>query len=94
MQISKEVVKHTAYLARLNLTSEELELYSSQLARVLEYIEKLKRLKIENVAPTFHVLELKNVFREDKVLPSPQVEELLRNAPERYENFFAVPKVF
>lgn len=94
MQISKEIVKHTAYLARLSLSEEELELYSHQLAKVLEYIEKLKELDVEDVPPTSHVLNLKNVFRKDEVKPSLPLEEVLKNAPEWKDNFFSVPKVF
>jgi aspartyl-tRNA(Asn)/glutamyl-tRNA(Gln) amidotransferase subunit C len=94
MQISREIVKHTAYLARLSLSKEELELYSHQLAKVLEYIEKLKELDVKDVPPTSHVLNLKNVFRKDEVKPSLPLEEVLKNAPERKDNFFSVPKVF
>jgi len=34
-----------------------------------------------------------NVFREDKVKPGVEREEALRNAPDKDEVFFKVPKV-
>lgn len=94
MQISEAIVRHTAHLARLELTPGELVLYSQQLDSVLDYIHKLRELDVKNVSPTFHVLELKNVFRKDEVKPSLDVNKVLSNAPHREGNFFKVPKVF
>jgi len=94
MQISEAIVKHTAYLARLNLTPEEISLYSRQLTSVLNYIQKLRELDVKNVSPTYHVLKLKNVFRDDEVKESLAVDKVLNNAPERKDDFFKVPKVF
>ena len=94
MQISEAIVRHTAHLARLELTPEELVLYSQQLTSILDYIHKLRELEVRNVSPTFHVLELKNVFRKDEVKPSLDVSKVLSNAPHREGNFFKVPKVF
>ncbi|MDP8233208.1 MAG: Asp-tRNA(Asn)/Glu-tRNA(Gln) amidotransferase subunit GatC [Candidatus Saelkia tenebricola] len=94
MQISKEIVSHTGHLARLHLSDDELELYSSQLNKILEYIEKLKKIDITNIAPTFNVLNLKNVLRVDTVRPSLTSEEALKNAPDKQDNFFVVPKVY
>ena len=94
MQISKETVFHTGILARLDLSDAELELYSAQLGKILEYIEKLKELDVKDVLPTFHALSLKNVLREDEVKPSLTTEEALKNAPDKKDNFFVVPKVY
>jgi len=94
MQISKETVFHTGLLARLNLSDAELELYSAQLEKILEYIEKLKELDVKDIPPTFHALSLKNVLREDEVKPSLTTEEALKNAPDKKDNFFSVPKVY
>jgi aspartyl-tRNA(Asn)/glutamyl-tRNA(Gln) amidotransferase subunit C len=94
MRISEQIVKHTAYLARLTLTSEEIVLYSHQLTSILNYIQKLRELDVNDVSPTYHVLELTNVFRDDEVKESLPVEKVLNNAPDRKDNFFKVPKVF
>ncbi len=94
MQIPEKTVKHIAYLSRLNLTPEETKLYSGQLKDILNYIDELDRLQTEDVSPTFHVLELKNSFREDKVEKSLPAAEALRNAPEKSGDLFVVPKVF
>ena len=93
MRITKEEVEHVAKLARLAVTEEEKERYSQQLSNILTYIEKLKELDTSKVDPTSHVLPMKNVFREDEVRPSLPREEILKNAPDRTEEFFRVPKI-
>jgi aspartyl-tRNA(Asn)/glutamyl-tRNA(Gln) amidotransferase subunit C len=93
MKITKEQVEHVAKLARLAITAEETERYSQQLSNILTYIEKLNELDTSKVEPTFHVLPMKNIFREDEVRPSLPREEILKNAPDRTEEFFRVPKI-
>ncbi len=93
MKILKEEVEHVARLARLALSEEEKRLFSQQLSSILTYIEKLKELETTQVEPTTHVVPLQNVFREDEVKPSLPREAALRNAPERTEGFFRVPKI-
>ncbi len=94
MQISKDIVTHTAHLARLYLTENEIRQYSKQIEDILSYIDKLKELDVKNVEPTFHVLELKNVLRKDIERPSLSVDEVLQNSPDKENNFFSVPKVY
>ncbi len=93
MKITKDEVEHVAKLARLAVTEEEKERYSQQLSNILTYIEKLKELDTSRVEPTSHVLPMKNIFREDEVRPSLPREEILKNAPDRTEEFFRVPKI-
>jgi len=64
-----------------------------QFNRILEYIDKLNELDTTDVEPLYHVIDLKNVFREDIVKESYPREEILKNAPSRTEFFFKVPKV-
>ncbi len=93
MGISREEVLHVAHLARLEFSEEEVELFTSQLADILDYVEQLNELDTSNVEPTYHAIPLSNVFREDKVQDSFPVDEILSNAPEREDGFFVVPKV-
>jgi len=91
--ISKKEVEYVARLARLRLSEEEKEKFTRQLGDILKYIDKLNELDTEKVEPTFHVLQLSNVFREDKVKPSLTQEEILANAPEVEAGHFKVKKV-
>ena len=93
MAVTIKDVEHVAKLARLEFTKEELEKFTRQFNEILEYVEKLKELDTSNVEPLSHVIELSNVFREDKVQQSYPQEEMLKNAPSRKEKFFKVPKV-
>ena len=92
--IDKKTVKEVAYLSRLALSEDELELYSKQLASILGYINKLNEIDTKPVQPTSHALPtLKNVFRKDILKPSLKLDDVLKNAPSREGDFFKVPQV-
>ncbi len=93
MIITKDTVRYVAALARIHLEEGEVDYLTGQLGRILEYVEKIKELNVEHIEPTSHVLFLKNVFRDDRVLPSLLPEEVLFNAPKKLDHFFAVPKI-
>ncbi|MFC1623798.1 Asp-tRNA(Asn)/Glu-tRNA(Gln) amidotransferase subunit GatC [Candidatus Omnitrophota bacterium] len=93
MAITKKTVKYVADLARLELDDKELESFTKQLDRVLEYVHKLKDLDVEHLGPTSHVLEMKNVYREDSVKKSLPDSAVIRNAPEREGALFKVRKI-
>jgi len=93
MSVSRKDVEHIAELARLKFNEDELENFTKQLNDILTYVEKLNELDTENVEPLSHPVENNNVFRDDIVKPSVPKNEALKNAPEKDENFFRVPKV-
>jgi len=93
MAIDKDTVKHTALLARIELGDKELEKLSRQLHDILGFIDKLSKLDVKDIQPTSHILQLKNVLREDVPRTSLPVEKVLANAPQRQGDFFSVPKV-
>jgi aspartyl-tRNA(Asn)/glutamyl-tRNA(Gln) amidotransferase subunit C len=86
-------VAHVAKLARLNLTTEEAELFQRQLARVLEYAEKLRRLDTSRVDGAVNGETIFDVLREDEPRPWFTAEEALANAPRQANDLFVVPKV-
>jgi aspartyl-tRNA(Asn)/glutamyl-tRNA(Gln) amidotransferase subunit C len=93
MSIDKKDVLHVANLARLALTDKEIELYTSQLKRILGYVEKLSELDTTGVEPTTYTVPLNTAFREDKAKPSLAREEALWNAPEEDRGCFKVPQI-
>lgn len=93
MGIDKKEVEHIAALARLYVPDEEKEVLLSQLGGILDYVAKLNELDTSGVAPTSHVLELKNVMRDDATAPSLALDDALLNAPVRSDNFYRVPKI-
>ena len=70
-----------------------LRLFTGDMNRILDYMDQLNELDTGGVEPTSHVLSLKNVFREDVVIDSLPVDEVLANAPRREKGHFVVPKI-
>lgn len=93
MKITAKEVRYVADLARLELSTEEVELFTGDMNRILDYMDQLDELDTSGVEPTSHVLSLKNVFREDVVGESLTVDEVLANAPRREKGHFVVPKI-
>ena len=93
MKITRQEVEHVANLARLRFKEVEMERFTHQLNAILAYIDKLNELDTSGVEPTYHVLDLVNVFREDEIQPSLPKEIALANAPERADGFFKVPRI-
>lgn len=92
-RISKEEVRHVTNLARLTFSEEDEQKFTTQLDAIIGYAELLNELDTTNVEPTYHVLDLKNVMREDipeKGLPR---EEVLKNAPDHQDGQVRVPSV-
>jgi aspartyl-tRNA(Asn)/glutamyl-tRNA(Gln) amidotransferase subunit C len=93
MAINKDVVQYTANLAKIELSEEELGHFTGQLDKILAYVDKLNTLNTDNLGPTSHVLEMKNVYREDIVKKSLLAAEVVKNAPDKEGNLFKVPKI-
>lgn len=92
-RISAADVAHVAGLARLALTSEEVERYAEQLAAVLDHAADVEALDTGGVPPTAHPLPLVNVLREDELTPVLERAEVLAQAPEVEDDRFRVPRI-
>ncbi|RSD29598.1 Asp-tRNA(Asn)/Glu-tRNA(Gln) amidotransferase subunit GatC [Mesobacillus subterraneus] len=92
-RISEEQVKHAAHLARLAITENEAQMLTEQLDKIITYAEQLNELNTDNVEPTAHVLEIKNVMREDRAQEGLPREEVLKNAPEHQDGQIKVPGI-
>lgn len=92
-EITRDDVAHVARLARLAVTEEELDLFTGQLAAVLDHARDVESLDVGDVPPTAHPLPLKNVLRPDEVRPSLDRAEVLAVAPSVEDDRFAVPPI-
>ncbi|NGY93440.1 Asp-tRNA(Asn)/Glu-tRNA(Gln) amidotransferase subunit GatC [Bacillus megaterium] len=92
-RISVDQVKHVANLARLAVTDDEAELFTKQLDAIITYAEQLDELDTTNVKPTSHVLDMKNVMREDKPAKGLPIEDVVRNAPDHKDGYIRVPTI-
>lgn len=91
--IDREQVRKVAHLARLELTEEEEEQFTTQLGSILEYFEQLSELNTDNVKPTTRAIDVSNVTRSDELQPFEEREALLSGAPDEEGEFFKVPKI-
>jgi len=92
-QISRDDVAHVARLARLELTDDELGLFTDQLAKVLDHARDVEALDLGDVPPTSHPYPLANVVRADEVRPSLDRQAVLDAAPAVEADQFRVPPV-
>ena len=97
MSIDRSEVLKIADLAKLHFDEEDLNTFTTQFQRILDYVEQLKQVNVEGVEPTSHVSLTedfeKHLLREDLVKASLPVEESLSNAPDPGNDHFKVPKV-
>jgi aspartyl-tRNA(Asn)/glutamyl-tRNA(Gln) amidotransferase subunit C len=93
MSVTLKDVEHVAALARLSFTPEEMLLLTAQLNTILAYMDQLNTLDTGNVEPLSQVIELSNVFRQDRQTPGLSRDDTLRNSPSHNGTFFKVPKV-
>lgn len=91
--ISKEQIDHIAWLARIELTEDEKKAFTKQLNEILDYFKKIDAIDTSNIEPTFHVIDLVNVLRDDKVEPSLSKTDALKNAPQKEGSFIKAPKI-
>ena len=91
--LTEEDVKKVARLAKLEIKKEDMAKLTNQLAGIMGYIETINELKLDNVKPTAHAVEVNNVFREDVVVTTDVTQKTLEKAPEGDGEFFRVPKV-
>ncbi len=92
-RLTRDDVAHVARLARLSLTEGELDLYTDQLAKVLDHADDVAALDLTDVPPTAHPLELANVLRPDVVTPCLDRDEVLAEAPAVEDHRFRVPAI-
>ena len=94
MPLSREDVLRIAELARLELSHDELDLFTRQLGDILTYVEQIRSLDTTGVAPTSQVLN-RPVDRSDTTDKTLTRPELLGNAPDAAmeAGMFKVPRV-
>jgi aspartyl-tRNA(Asn)/glutamyl-tRNA(Gln) amidotransferase subunit C len=92
-RITTADVAHVARLARLALSDAELEQYTEQLAAVLDHAADIAAVDTTGVEPTAHPLPLRNVLRDDVVVPGVDRAEILAAAPSTEDDRFRVPRI-
>ena len=92
-RISAEVVVKVSRLARLDVTPDEVQRITSQMAGMLEHFADIDALDLSDIEPMTQPYPLSNVFREDVVVTGLDREEVLANAPAAEDGRFRVPPI-
>ena len=93
MKVDKETLHKVAHLARLHVKEEEEDKLLSDMSKILTWVEALKEVDTEGVAPLTHMTREVNVMRTDEAVHTIDKADALKNAPKHDQDFFQVPKV-
>lgn len=91
--ITREEVAHLARLARLAVTSAELDAFAGQLDAILTHVATVSEVAAVDVPPTSHAVTLTNVTRPDVVVPGLTQAQALSGAPAAEDGRFRVPQI-
>ena len=88
-------VERIAALAQLELSDEEKQLFTRQLADILQYAEQVQAIDTSGVPATAHVNSAQRTERDDVPVPSLPIEDAIANAPDGAPEagLFRVPRV-
>jgi len=93
MSLDKATVRRIAHLARIDVPESSVEPLVNELTGIMGWIEQLKEVNTDNVAPMTGGTDMTLAWRKDAVTDGAQPEKVLANAPDKHDAFFAVPKV-
>jgi len=93
MSIDQSTAARVAKLARIRVDDADLPALAQEFNTILGFIEQLSEVDVEGVEPMTSVTPMRLKRRDDTVTDGNRQDEILSNAPEAREGFFAVPKV-
>ncbi len=93
MSIDKDTARRVAHLARIRVEEDQLDNLASELSGILGFMEQLAEVDVDGVEPMTSVTPMALKRRDDVVTDGDKQEQILKNAPDAREGFFAVPKV-
>lgn len=94
MLLDKDKTRKVAKLANLPISDEELDKYSTQLSKILDYIDQLEKVDVSDIGPLYNVSLNHSVMREDEVRRSLHQEEATKNASKKSDGYFVTKGVF
>tara|TARA_Y100000782_G_scaffold80913_1_gene87419 strand:+ start:55 stop:342 length:288 start_codon:yes stop_codon:yes gene_type:complete len=93
MTINLKTIKHISKLSRISVDDKKAKKLEGDLNSIFEFIEKLNELNTDKVEPLTSIAETTLKFRTDEVKSKDIRNQILKNSPEKNEDFFVVPKV-
>ena len=93
MAIDIDTARKVAKLARIRVEEEDLPRLAGQLSGILGFMEQLNEVDVTGIEPMVSVTPMRLKRRQDGVTAGGIQAQVLANAPDAREGFFAVPKV-
>ncbi len=93
--LTKKQVLHISNISNLNLSDSEINSFTPQLSKVIDYIDILNEVDTQGVEPTYQVVGLKNVFRDDQINPINTLsqDKALLNTDNTHNGLFKVKAI-
>tara|TARA_E500000331_G_scaffold42610_1_gene35201 strand:- start:240 stop:527 length:288 start_codon:yes stop_codon:yes gene_type:complete len=93
MSIDKDKIKHISKLARISLDSKKTYSLAKDLSSIFKFIEQLNEINTDKTEPLSSILNEALRSREDIVNDGKIRKKILKNSPQKNDEFFVVPKV-
>ena len=93
MSIDKDTVKHISKLAKISLDEKKINSLSKDLSSIMKFIEKLNELNTDKINPLTSIINASLRTRKDEIKDGKIRNQILKNSPDKNEEFFVVPKV-
>ena len=93
MSIDKDTVKHISKLARISLEEKKVDSLSKDLTSIMRFIENLNKINTDKIEPLSSIINASLKSREDEIKDGKIRDQILKNSPEKNEEFFVVPKI-
>ena len=93
MSIDKDTVKHISKLARISLPEKKIDSLSKDLTSIMKFIENLNKLNTDKINPLTSIIDASLKTRKDEINDVKIRDQILKNSPEKNDEFFVVPKV-
>lgn len=93
MSLDKSDVVKIAHLARLAIDEQDIPEYTTNLSRILGFVEQMDAVDTTGVAPMAHPLDVAQRLRADEVTEPNQREKFQAIAPQVEAGLYLVPKV-
>ena len=93
MTIDLKTIKHIAKLSRISVSDEKAKKLAGDLNSIFDFIEKLNELETEKITPLTSIAETTLKLRHDEIKSKNIREQIVKNSPEKNEDYFVVPKV-
>ncbi|MGH1367638.1 MAG: Asp-tRNA(Asn)/Glu-tRNA(Gln) amidotransferase subunit GatC [Maritimibacter sp.] len=93
MSIDIETARKVAHLARIRVEEDALPALADEFNTILGFIEQLNEVNVDGIEPMTSVTPMALPRRADEVTDGGYQDQILKNAPDAREGFFAVPKV-